>query len=1057
VSAVLPFFNHGMFVREAIDSIRAQTRPVDQIVIVDDGSTDPQSLAVLDALAATDVSVVRQTNRGPGAARNTGVQHSDGDAIFFLDSDDLVTDRHVESALRSLAGAPEEVGFVYPDMQFYGNERDLVVMPPYNLYLLLNRNFCCMGGLIDRAVFDAGNQFRADLRHGHEDWDFFITLGEHGVFGRPFHGSPLLYRRWGYSRSDGVKEKGTFLREVRDLHPELNDSRRLIGIKREWAPALSVAVPEGLDLAVTRQTCDDFEVVPRSGAEAPALRGRWVLVLEDAGSHVLEDPTFVERVLRLAAARPTPLALTVRAAMHPGCGWRRADGRDKGVPLGLVVEGATYTNWRESSGSDMAGFPLLYNHLASVGGGGEEWDYGGAPPGWGDGRGTGLTPLAAPRPPPGEAEIGLAPGADPALATRGAEFERAFRQLEAKPLFIPDGGYRRLPEPPGTFRDGLEAVTERAWSDWMPPRSARLHLVVDEWGQGTLAAADRGGLGRANPEGPDRLFVGWIWAQPFPGTTALYEWFDLKTHSVAYRVSDEPPRDSSEVALGYVAKEPLPGRIELLQALEAAGGAARGQARVRLPVIEGAHAGLYVERASARSPDTAGTPARPHLGSRRWPLYEVALTGGMFRYSCNPDAPMGWDAAARPFALAVAAIGDAAPGRPLSMLCEAMLADGGLGYVSGTEMSTAGATVTPLHNLGSLSGPNPAEAPLVRLHPAKARPEGSMGHRLAIDWQPLMSDGYVTEGVVGYATRVDGSEGPLYRWWDATKKTWQISLGEDARRRLDYLEFRGTLGTAYEPGTPGTELVDLFEMRRGRTIAYATATEPLTSRGFGAGRVIARILREYAPGSVPLLAMSSEDEKRWLLTTCSREGVQAGLTRADAVGFIGAAVPAPVMDEIASAVPDWAVLVDERDGRGNVLRGYVLRDPVPGAVPLWCLRRADGLRVSVGDAPGAGAERLGFVLGGITPFSHPVFAVGPAGDPGSLVTSELSVAGGEPVRDVVCFLPGPLSIAPDQSAGGGRSLRAMAKSMATAPLVRRLGITRHVPPVLRRSFRRFVR
>ena len=190
---MLPFFNRGAFVGDALDAVRINGAP-DEIVIIDDGSTDDQSLLVLERLKSGGVVVVHEDHEGPGAARNIGVENSTGEVIFFLDSDYRVTNRHIEIALHTLIHVPGDVGFVYPDMQYFGNQQDLVVMPPYNLYTLLFRNFCCMGGLIDRAVFDSGNQFRIDLTHGHEDWDFFISLGSTGIFGAPFHGAPLLYR-----------------------------------------------------------------------------------------------------------------------------------------------------------------------------------------------------------------------------------------------------------------------------------------------------------------------------------------------------------------------------------------------------------------------------------------------------------------------------------------------------------------------------------------------------------------------------------------------------------------------------------------------------------------------------------------------------------------------------------------------------------------------------------------------------------------------------------------------------------------------------------------------
>ena len=98
------------------------------------------------------------------------------------------------------------MGFVYPDQQFFGNRTDLAGMPSYNLYILADRNFIGTGSLVDRAVFDLGHYFRPQLVHGHEDWDYFLTLGENGIHGEGLHGEPLMVRKWGYSRADSVDD-----------------------------------------------------------------------------------------------------------------------------------------------------------------------------------------------------------------------------------------------------------------------------------------------------------------------------------------------------------------------------------------------------------------------------------------------------------------------------------------------------------------------------------------------------------------------------------------------------------------------------------------------------------------------------------------------------------------------------------------------------------------------------------------------------------------------------------------------------------------------------------
>ena len=87
ISCIVPVYNSARFIGEALDSILNQQHSVSQIVVVDDGSTDD-----LDAALSNydqRISVIRQENRGPAAARNRGIQESNGEFLTFLDADDL--------------------------------------------------------------------------------------------------------------------------------------------------------------------------------------------------------------------------------------------------------------------------------------------------------------------------------------------------------------------------------------------------------------------------------------------------------------------------------------------------------------------------------------------------------------------------------------------------------------------------------------------------------------------------------------------------------------------------------------------------------------------------------------------------------------------------------------------------------------------------------------------------------------------------------------------------------------------------------------------------------
>ncbi|WP_129671687.1 glycosyltransferase family A protein [Candidatus Chloroploca sp. Khr17] len=85
VSVIIPVYNGERFLAEALQSVLDQTLPPDEIIVVDDGSTDG-SAAVAAQFAG--VHLLRQTNRGVGAALNLGLSHARGDLFAFLDADD---------------------------------------------------------------------------------------------------------------------------------------------------------------------------------------------------------------------------------------------------------------------------------------------------------------------------------------------------------------------------------------------------------------------------------------------------------------------------------------------------------------------------------------------------------------------------------------------------------------------------------------------------------------------------------------------------------------------------------------------------------------------------------------------------------------------------------------------------------------------------------------------------------------------------------------------------------------------------------------------------------
>src|SRR6185295_1184798 len=109
VSTIIPVYNRAAMLRDAVESVLAQTyRPI-EIIIVDDGSIDDTGPAA-DALCATyahEIRVIHKSNGGPGLAREAGRQAAQGEFIQYLDSDDLLLPEKFEKQVASLRKRPE--------------------------------------------------------------------------------------------------------------------------------------------------------------------------------------------------------------------------------------------------------------------------------------------------------------------------------------------------------------------------------------------------------------------------------------------------------------------------------------------------------------------------------------------------------------------------------------------------------------------------------------------------------------------------------------------------------------------------------------------------------------------------------------------------------------------------------------------------------------------------------------------------------------------------------------------------------------------------------------
>lgn len=241
VSVVIPCYNSGATLGQTVASLRAQTWPNLEIIVIDDGSSDPATVAVLDELAG--VRLMRQANAGLPAARNAGFRAATGAYVLPLDADDWLEPEAVERLMDGLRHDPGAT-FAYSYLQLEGEARG-VLAKSYNFFeqLFLNQMPYCL--LMPRTAWAAVGGYDESMRKGYEDWEFNIRLGAAGYYGHVVR-QPLFHYRvssGGMLISQSNRLHGELWGQIQRKHPDLYRWRRLLGLWWSWRDRSSTYPP----------------------------------------------------------------------------------------------------------------------------------------------------------------------------------------------------------------------------------------------------------------------------------------------------------------------------------------------------------------------------------------------------------------------------------------------------------------------------------------------------------------------------------------------------------------------------------------------------------------------------------------------------------------------------------------------------------------------------------------------------------------------------------------------------------------------------------------------
>jgi glycosyltransferase involved in cell wall biosynthesis len=177
ISIILPCYNHGQYIREAISSVEKCTdKSLYEIIIVNDGSTEAFTIEEMGKLANEGYQVINQVNQGLGRTRNNGIKAAKGDYILPLDSDNRIRPEYIYKSIKILDQHPE-IAMVYGDAEYFGDITGRHVIGEFNLQNMMVENHIDACAVYRKSVWEAVGGYDEKMPiMGYEDWDMWMNM-----------------------------------------------------------------------------------------------------------------------------------------------------------------------------------------------------------------------------------------------------------------------------------------------------------------------------------------------------------------------------------------------------------------------------------------------------------------------------------------------------------------------------------------------------------------------------------------------------------------------------------------------------------------------------------------------------------------------------------------------------------------------------------------------------------------------------------------------------------------------------------------------------------------
>jgi glycosyltransferase involved in cell wall biosynthesis len=241
VSIIIPCYNYGQYLHGAISSVHRQTFQRYEIIVIDDGSTDPLTHEVIKNLQSPKTRVISQTNRGLAETRNIGARLSFGKYLCYLDADHFIDPTYLEKTLGVLE-SDETIGSCFSWVKCFGDTDSLWKTEHLNPHTLYESTTASSHSVIRKEAWEAvrrfnGAGFLSKYDGYFEDWVFWIDMVQSGYRGHVIREALIFYRV--HRQSLGAIHKAGFADMLRVLHQDRADFFGSRSHRRKLAAALN--------------------------------------------------------------------------------------------------------------------------------------------------------------------------------------------------------------------------------------------------------------------------------------------------------------------------------------------------------------------------------------------------------------------------------------------------------------------------------------------------------------------------------------------------------------------------------------------------------------------------------------------------------------------------------------------------------------------------------------------------------------------------------------------------------------------------------------------------